>query len=86
MRNYLVLLLLIFSSLLLSQTIHPLQTKDSLAQATWVNDTYNAMTLEEKIGQLFIVDVWSAKEKAHTDRIKKLIKEYLLLHPDITNR
>ena len=76
MRNYLVLLLLIFSSLLLSQTIHPLQTKDSLAQATWVNDTYNTMTLEEKIGQLFIVDVWSAKEKAHTDRIKKLIKEY----------
>lgn len=76
MQKYLVIPLLIFSSLLLSQEKHPLQTKDSLAQAQWVNNTYNAMTLEEKIGQLFIVDAWSAKEKAHTDRIKKLIKEY----------
>ncbi|MFD0964187.1 glycoside hydrolase family 3 N-terminal domain-containing protein [Pseudofulvibacter geojedonensis] len=71
-----VFLLLIISQFVVSQEKHPLQTKDSLAQIQWVNDTYNAMTLEEKIGQLFIADVWSAKEKAHTDKIKELIKKY----------
>jgi beta-glucosidase-like glycosyl hydrolase/CubicO group peptidase (beta-lactamase class C family) len=41
-----------------------------------VNEQYEAMSLPEKIGQLFIVDVWSSKEKTHTDRIKKLIREH----------
>lgn len=69
-------LLLIISQFTYSQEKHPLQTKDSLAQNKWVEVTYAAMTLEEKIGQLFIADVWSAKEKAHTDKIKTLIKNH----------
>lgn len=70
-----VFLVLIISQFTVSQEKHPLQIKDSLAQMTWVDATYNKMTLDEKIGQLFIADVWSGKEKLHTDKIKKLIKE-----------
>jgi len=69
------MLVFVISQLGFSQEIHPLQTNDKLAQEKWVEATYNAMTLDEKIGQLFIADVWSGKEKLHTDKIKKLIKE-----------
>ncbi len=75
MNQYITLFLLISSQFIFSQKKHPLQTQDSLAQQHWVDDIYNNMTLNEKIGQLFIADVWSGKEKLHTDKIKKLIKE-----------
>lgn len=75
MNRYITFLIVIISQYSFSQNKHPLQTTDSLAQIQWVNKTYNGMTLDEKIGQLFIADVWSAKPKAHTDKIIKLIKE-----------
>jgi beta-N-acetylhexosaminidase len=75
MKFKLMFLVLIISFLGFSQNYNPLITKDSLAQKKWVNLLYDSMTLDQKIGQLFIVDVWSGKEKLHTDKIKKLIKE-----------
>ena len=75
MKFRLFLLVLLISCLGFSQHHNPLMTNDSLAQKKWVDALYDSMTLEEKIGQLFIVDVWSGKEKLHTDKIKKLIKE-----------
>lgn len=76
MQYKIVLLALAVSCLGFSQEKHPLETQDVVAQQEWVDATYNAMTLEERIGQLFIADVWSGKEKLHTDKIKKLIKEH----------
>ena len=76
MQYKIFLLALIISNLGFSQTIHPLETSDKEAQNSWVNSTYDAMTLEEKIGQLFIADVWSGKGQLHTDKIKTLIKEH----------
>jgi len=75
MQYRIVLLALIISKLGFSQKINPLQTNDAVAQEKWVKAAYDAMTLDEKIGQLFIADVWSGKGKLHTDKIKKLIKE-----------
>ena len=75
MQYRIILLALITNCLGFSQEINPLLTNDVLAQKKWVEATYSTMTLEEKIGQLFIADVWSGKEKLHTDKIKKLIKE-----------
>lgn len=75
MQYRIVLLALIISNLGFSQEIHPLQTTDAEAQELWVEGMYNNMTLDEKIGQLFIADVWSGKGKLHTDKIKKLIQE-----------
>jgi beta-N-acetylhexosaminidase len=52
---------------------NPLVTKDSLAQKTWVDRQYDKMTLNEKLGQLFMVSVASNQNKQATDEIKNLI-------------
>ena len=54
----------------------PLVAKDSLAQKKWVDAIYGTMSLEEKIGQLFMVSVASDQDKASTDKIGALIKEH----------
>ncbi|MEJ1222337.1 glycoside hydrolase family 3 N-terminal domain-containing protein [Sediminicola sp. 1XM1-17] len=54
----------------------PLVSKDSLEQAVWVNDVYQSMTLEEKMGQLFMMSVASDQAKSGTDKIKRLIEEH----------
>ncbi len=71
---YLSLFVLLFQ-FSYSQQVDPLLTKDAEAQAKWVDSIYDGMTLKQKIGQLFMVDVFSSKDKKHTDRVKKLIEE-----------
>ena len=56
----------------------PLVTADTLSQIEWVNDKYSAMSLEEKIGQLFMVMASSVEDKAAAERIKGLIKDYAI--------
>ncbi|MEY8020079.1 glycoside hydrolase family 3 N-terminal domain-containing protein [Muriicola sp. SD30] len=73
-KNYFLLLFLLSAFFGQSQQ-NPLQARDSVAQIKWVNDTYEGMTLEEKIGQLFMVLVASDQDKASTDKIKTLIEE-----------
>jgi len=51
----------------------PLITKDSFNQKQWVDSLYNRMSLSEKIGQLFMVDVFS--EEPRSD-INAMIKKY----------
>ncbi|MEP5934073.1 MAG: glycoside hydrolase family 3 N-terminal domain-containing protein, partial [Winogradskyella arenosi] len=53
---------------------HPLQTTDSIQQKKWVDSLYNAMSVEERIGQLFMVQVFSNKGRAHETKIAQLIK------------
>nr|WP_318345084.1 glycoside hydrolase family 3 N-terminal domain-containing protein [Muricauda sp. D6] len=54
---------------------NPLVTQDSLAQMAWVENKYNNMSLQERIGQLFMVSVASNQDKASTDKIQKLVGE-----------
>ena len=54
-------------------TVDPLVTKDSILQKKWVDAQYSAMTLDEKVGQLFMVSVASNQNKQSTDKIKELI-------------
>ncbi len=54
---------------------NPLVTQDSLAQMAWVENRYNSMSLQERIGQLFMVSVASNQDKASTDKIGKLVKD-----------
>lgn len=42
-------------------------------QARWVDSVYNQMTLDEKIGQLFMVAAYSNKNEAHAQSIDSLI-------------
>ncbi len=48
--------------------------KDSDAETHWVDSIYGQMTLEEKIGQLFMVAAYSNKDTTHTNAIEKLIR------------
>ena len=75
MRNYLYLLFFFFSFFISRGQINPLITKDSLAQQQWVEARYGEMTLDEKIGQLFMVSVASSQNEKATSAIKALIKE-----------
>ncbi|PIB38770.1 glycoside hydrolase family 3 N-terminal domain-containing protein [Maribacter sp. 4G9] len=54
---------------------NPLVSSDSLAQSGWVEQQYQNMTLEERIGQLFMVMVTSNPTNGETERIKQLIKD-----------
>ncbi len=58
------------------QQISPLIVEDYETQKRWVDSVYNTMTLKEKIGQLFMVDVFSSNPKKDTDKLKQLIEEY----------
>ncbi|MBT8298815.1 MAG: beta-N-acetylglucosaminidase, partial [Maribacter sp.] len=55
---------------------NPLVVEDSLAQQNWVDAKYDAMTMDERLGQLFMVSVASDQTNASTDKIKTLIKEH----------
>lgn len=73
-KNFLgVLFICIYSSVFAQK--NPLITKDSTQQAQWVNARYEAMSLDEKLGQLFMVSVASNQSKSNTDYIKKLVEE-----------
>ncbi|MEZ4811220.1 MAG: glycoside hydrolase family 3 N-terminal domain-containing protein [Allomuricauda sp.] len=55
---------------------NPLVAQDSLAQLNWVETQYQKMSLEERVGQLFMVSIASSQNKAATDKITELIKEH----------
>ncbi|MEO8933423.1 MAG: glycoside hydrolase family 3 N-terminal domain-containing protein, partial [Xanthomarina sp.] len=61
---------------LFSQSVNPLLSADFEAQQEWVDSLYNAMTLEEKIGQLFMVQAFSNQGLAHENIISQLITRY----------
>nr|WP_315184777.1 glycoside hydrolase family 3 N-terminal domain-containing protein [uncultured Flavobacterium sp.] len=49
--------------------------KDSDAEMKWVDSIYSQLTLEEKIGQLFMVAAYSNKDTTHVNAIDKLVRE-----------
>lgn len=59
-----------------SQTKNPLIAREISEQQRWVDSIYQKMTLKEKIGQLFMVDIFSKDPKAKTDAVQKLIEDY----------
>ncbi|QTY27773.1 glycoside hydrolase family 3 N-terminal domain-containing protein [Flavobacterium sp. CS20] len=75
MKYFYSLIIIFLCSKIFSQSYSylPLQSKDSLAQQQWVDSLYHAMNLDEKIGQLFMVDVFSRNPRAD---IEKLITKY----------
>ena len=48
--------------------------KDSDAETQWVDSIYNKMSLEEKIGQLFMIAAYSNKDSVHVKKIDSLIQ------------
>ena len=69
-------LLFFFPLVAFSQQIDPLRTKDDQAQTRWVDSLYNSMNLDQKIGQLFMVQAFSSHTAKQQKPIKDLIKKY----------
>lgn len=72
-KQFWILLFGLIAQLSFAQTQSPLYV--SPEQMKWVDDKYNAMTLEEKVGQLFVVAAYSNRDAAHEAEIEKLIVE-----------
>lgn len=80
-KIFVVVLLFVCASLALSknpivkqnpiQTLSPDFTKNP---STWAQQKLDAMTLEEKIAQFFMVASWPNKDEAHQQEIEDLIK------------
>ena len=66
-----------------TQQVSPLQTSDSIQQMEWVNQLMDSMTVEEKIGQLFMVAAYSNKDEKHEKFIADLIETIPYRSPDI---
>jgi beta-glucosidase-like glycosyl hydrolase/CubicO group peptidase (beta-lactamase class C family) len=72
-----LLFVVLFMSFFIGKAqVDPLQTKDSLAQVQWVDSIMSKMSVEEKIGQLFMVAAYSNKGEAHKAFITELIEQY----------
>lgn len=76
MRQYFALLAIsLYSFVCFSQDNNPLVKMDANSQNKWVDSLYQKMTIEEKIGQLFMVQVFSNQDVKSKNKIVKLIKE-----------
>lgn len=45
-------------------------------QEKWVDSTYNSLSFEEKVGQLFMIAAYSNKNESHAQDLDKLITKY----------
>src|SRR5690606_37855720 len=70
------LIFFIFSlTLTAQQSLNPLLAKDVTGQQKWVDSVYSSLTLKEKIGQLYMVQVFSNQSQANKNKIIRLIKD-----------
>ncbi len=69
-----VLIFLMAIGALNAQKIY--QKADTLAQSEWVDSVFNALTPEQRIGQLFMVAAYSNRDEKHYKEIDKLITDY----------
>ncbi len=72
----LLLFFIFFGKSFGQQNANPLIAVDFELQKEWVDSIYNQMSLEEKVGQLFMVAAYSEENQADTAKIRKLIEEY----------
>lgn len=75
-RITLTLLALICIQLVNAQQTHPLLAKDVAAQSIWVDSIMKNMSVDEKIGQLFMVQSYANNDKKQQDYIGDLITNY----------
>ncbi len=75
MRIYLIALLFV-----VQYSFAQLRVKAPILKRTpetiWVDSLYNQMTLDERIGQLFMIAAYSNKDTVHENRIARLVKNY----------
>jgi len=61
---------------LCAQSVAPLRAADFKAQQIWVDSLMTTMTIDQKIGQFFMVQAYSNLDQKHEDFISELIRKY----------
>ena len=75
MRHFFAVFCFIFSlSLLAQESSSPLDAPDLELQKIWVDSTYTALSLKEKIGQLYMIQIFSNQDQATKKSILNQIK------------
>ena len=75
MRFFFIISVLI-GSFAFAQQPDPLISVNPQFQQKWVDSIYQSMSLDQKIGQLFTLMVFSKKDEKHFEEIKELIDKY----------
>ena len=75
-KKIIVIFILLNAFFMKGQSSDPLLTMDGFEQKKWVDSLMNQMTLDEKIGQLFMVQAYSNKDEKHKAFIDSLIENY----------
>ncbi len=73
MKKWIIVLFFISHPVFSQQIINPLDANDLEKQNRWVDSLYNQMTVQEKVGQLFMVAAYSNRDSTHTKLIDSLI-------------
>ena len=76
MKRFLLILSLFLSFLSYSQNFDPLRTEDYYIQQQWTDSILNSMSIDQKIGQLFMIQAYSNKDEKHEEWIKEMIESY----------
>ena len=76
MKKIIIASIFLFLETSYAQQIDPLLTSDTENQEKWVESIMSKLTLDEKIGQLFMIQAYSNKDKNHANKIIKAIKKY----------
>ncbi|MBV7441774.1 glycoside hydrolase family 3 protein [Weeksellaceae bacterium TAE3-ERU29] len=72
-RKSIIFIFSLINTLIFAQQDSPLYLNEK--QMAWVDSVYNSMSLNEKVGQLFMIAAYSNKDKTHENQIEYLIKK-----------
>src|SRR5690554_3100922 len=78
LHSLIFIVFLMLSHTALSQRINPLLAEDPAQQRAWVDSVYNSLSVEQKVGQLFILGISRDQTQAALETASYLVEEYQL--------
>ena len=76
MKRFFTIAFMLCIGVVFGQSKNPLVTVDAAVQKIWVDTILKEMTVEEKIGQLFMVQAYSNADDKHEKFIADMIQKY----------
>lgn len=71
-----LLLAIMLSMFVVGQGNDPLKSNNYVSQDKWVDSIMKSMTIDEKLGQMFMIQAYSNRDDKHKAYIEKMITEY----------
>ena len=72
--SFLSILLVLFNSYA-QDLSNPLLTQDAVEQQKWVDSIYDSMSLKERVGQLYMAQIFSNGDEKHKAQVRKFIRQ-----------